>query len=325
MNLFPLLLAAAGLLAAAQADDAGSIMPTYVSLAPNIHDYTRFADGGDDSNWYVGFNNSWIVKLPPAPMGEYARAFIGAKVGRAKSRPVPNKPWLRELIDGKVYMGISQTPSWSAEQSFFLVETADMPREADPSAHIDNVGGGEWFWAEVPLAMVSFSQPNYLIIYSPTKFFVRSSSSPILAAAPVDEPAKEPRAWNNRSISGVPPRAAVNSLETPINTISPALAIKLVPATPSEVVVSELRSRPAGKKRVVSFSVGGENVAEAWVEMSRDQLDWERISRPQRRPPFLFTLGPDRYPTPGAWLRGAARDINGNTGYSDAYQVPYNP
>lgn len=310
---------------AAAQEDAGPLLPTFVSLTPNIHDYTRFADGGDDSNWYVGFNNAWIVKLPAAPMGEYSRAMIGAKVGRAKSRPVKNKPWLRELIDGKIYMGISQTPGWSAEQSFFLVETADMPREADPAAQIDGVGGGEWFWAEVPLTMISFSQPNYLIIYSPTKFFVKSSSSPILGAAPVEEPTKEPRAWNNRSISGVPPRAAVNSLETPINTISPALAIKLVPTAQAEVAVSEFKSVPSGKKRVVSFSVGGENVVETWVEMSRDQLDWERISRLQRRPPFMFTLGPDVYPAPGAWLRGAARDLGGNIGHSNAFQVPYNP
>lgn len=304
---------------------AGPVLPNYISLSPNIHDFTKFADGGDDSNWYVGFNNSWIVKLPPAPLGEYAHAFIGAKIGRAKSRPLPNKPWMRELIDGKIYMAISQQPSWTSEQSFFLAETEELPREPDAQAHIDNVGASEWFWAEVPLAMVSLSKPNYLIIWSPTSFFVRSSSSPILAAAALEEKTAEPVAWNNHSISGVPPRNPGVSLETPLNNISPALAIKLVPPSSDEVSVSEFSSTAAGHKHVVGFSVGGENIMEAWVESSRDQLDWQLLSRMQKHPPFLFTLGPDRYPPPGAYLRGAARDLVGNIGYSEPFIVPYAP
>ena len=91
-----------------------AIVPTIISLSPNLHDYERFANGGPDANWYVGFNNAWIVKLPPAPRGNFERAFIGAKIGRAKTRPAPDKPWLRETIAGKIYMGVSQTPSWTS-------------------------------------------------------------------------------------------------------------------------------------------------------------------------------------------------------------------
>ena len=100
-----------------------TILPTYLTLAPTVHDYNRFADGGPDANWYVGFNNAWIVKLPPAPPGEFLHAFIGARVGRAKTRANPEKPWIRETIPGKVYMGLSQTPSWNSEQSYFLANT----------------------------------------------------------------------------------------------------------------------------------------------------------------------------------------------------------
>src|SRR5208282_1324933 len=112
------------------------VVPTYVTLAPTVHDYTRFADGGPDANWYIGFNNAWIVKLPAAPRGEFPHAFIGAKIGRAKTRPTPGKPWLRESLPGKVYIGISPTASWSSEQSFFLAETADVPAEADPQERV---------------------------------------------------------------------------------------------------------------------------------------------------------------------------------------------
>ncbi|MBI3564522.1 MAG: hypothetical protein HY079_04920, partial [Elusimicrobia bacterium] len=301
------------------------VVPTIITLAPTVHDYTRFADGGPDANWYVGFNNAWIVKLPPAPAGEFQHAFIGAKIGRAKTRPNPEKPWIREVIPGKVYMGISQTPAWTAEQSYFLAETNDVPADADPQARVDGVGAAEWFWAEVPLSMVSFTAPNYVIVWSPSNYFTRASSAPILAAAePDDTGARETRAWNNRSILGVPPRNAANSLETPINNIYPALALKLVPPGPDEpaVSVNDLSVARAGKRVVVRFSAAGEDVSDAWVEASRDRLDWERVSKLQRRPPFVFALPAEKSPA-GLFLRGAARDVSGAIGYSDPYMVPY--
>lgn len=304
-----------------------SIVPTVVTLAPSVHDYGRFADGGPDANWYVGFNNAWIVKLPPAPAGEFAHAFIGAKLGRAKTRPVPDKPWLREVIPGKVYAGISASPAWSSEQSFFLAETRDIPAEPDPQARVDGAGAGEWFWAEVPLAQISFSAPNYLIVWSPTNYFTKASSAPILAASDFEEPGGETRAWLNRSIQGVPPRAKGASLETPLNTLAPAIAIKLVPPGPDEPAVSiaDLSVARAGRRVIVRFSAAGEDVAEAWVESSRDQLEWARVSRIQRQPPYSFSLSPEKSPAPGSFVRGVARDISGASGISDAYMIPYAP
>lgn len=303
-----------------------SIVPTIVTLAPSVHEYERFADGGSDANWYAGFNNAWIVKLPAAPAGEFARAFIGAKIGRAKTRPVAGKPWLRELIPGKVYAGISSSPAWSSEQSFFLAETRDIPAEADPQARVDGVGGGEWFWAEVPLTQVSFTQPNYLIVWSPTNYFTKASSAPILAAADIENTG-ETRAWLNRSIQGVPPRSRGASLETPLNTLAPAIAIKLVPPGPDEpaVSVADLSVAKVGGRAVVRFSAAGEDVVEAWVEASRDQLEWQRVSRLGRRPPYMFALPADKTPLPGTYVRGAAKDISGAVGYSEGFMIPYAP
>ena len=324
LSVFILLPAYAGAINSLSTVSTSTILPTYVALSHNINDFGRFADGGDDANWYIGFNNAWVVKLPPVPMGEFSRAFIGAKIGRAKARPNPNKPWLREVIDGKIYMAISQTPSFTSQQSFFLAETKDMPMEPQPDAQIEGVGAGEWFWAEVPLSLVSFSRSNYLIIYSPTEAFVKTSSSPVLAAAAVeDSGAREVRAWNNHSISGVPPRSQDGTLETPINSISPALAIKLVPPSTSEISVSEFSYERLGKKCLVRFSSWGENLDQAWVERSRDGLDWERATRVLRRQPFDFTLPQDKCPPPGEYLRGAARDVLGTTAVSDPFQVPY--
>jgi hypothetical protein len=221
-------------------------------------------------------------------------------------------------------MAISQTPSFTAQQSFFLTETEDMPLEPQPDAHIEGVGAGEWFWAEVPLALVSSSRPNYLIIYSPTEAFVKTSSSPVLAAAPVEDPgARETRAWNNHSITGVPPRNQDGALETPINSISPALAIKLTPPSTSEISVSEFIYERLGKKCLVRFSAWGENIDQAWVEHSHDGLDWERITRLQRKQPFDFTLPQDKCPQPGEYLRGAVRDVLGTVAASDSFRAPY--
>ncbi|MDP3542849.1 MAG: hypothetical protein Q8T11_10340 [Elusimicrobiota bacterium] len=310
----------------APALSTSAIVPTFVTVAPSLHDYERFADGGPDANWYIGFNNAWIVKLPPAPAGDFAHAFIGAKLGRAKTRPVPGKPWLRETIPGKVYAGISATPAWTSEQSFFLAETRDIPAEADPQARVDGVGAGEWFWAEVPLSLVSQTAPNYLIVWSPTNYFTKASSAPILAASELETGGGETRAWLNRSVQGVPPRARGASLETPLNTLAPAIAIKLVPPGPDEpaVSVADFAVARAGKRLVVRFSAAGEDVGEAWVEASRDQLEWQRASRIQRRPPFMFSLPAEKAPA-GSFLRGAARDISGAVGLSDGYMIPYAP
>lgn len=303
-----------------------SIVPTFITLSPGIHDFTRFADGGPDANWYIGFNNAWIVKLPPIPRGNFQHAYIGAKIGRAKTRPDTEKPWVREIIPGKVYIGISQTPSWTSEQSYFLAETSDIPAEADPQSRVDGIAAAEWFWSEVPLSMVSSKSPNYLIVWSPSNYFLRASSAPILAAAEPDEQAgRDARAWNNRSIMGVPPRATTGSLETPINNIYPALAIKLVPPGPDEpaVSVNDITLAHSGKRLIVRFSAAGEDVTDAWVESSRDRLDWTRVSKIQRRPPYIFTLSSDKSPNSGVYIRGAARDISGAIGYSEHVIIPY--
>ena len=52
--------------------------PVIVEQVPNPNDYSLFANGGWDGNWYVGYNNGWIKKLPPIPTGRYAHAYLGA-------------------------------------------------------------------------------------------------------------------------------------------------------------------------------------------------------------------------------------------------------
>ena len=148
-----------------------------------------------------------------------------------------------------------------------------------------------------------------------------------MAATDLAEPDGETRAWLNRSISGVPPRLRGASLETPLNTLAPAIAIKLVPPGPdgAAVSVADFGVAHAGKHVIVRFSAAGEDVAEGWVEASRDQLEWQRVSRIQYRPPYMFSLPPEKAPVPGSFLRGVARDISGALGVSAGYMIPYAP
>jgi len=290
--------------------------PFYLSLAPDLNGYTRFADGGSDSNWYIGFNNSWIVRLPPAPTDKFSRAFIGARIGRAKTSPDPKRPWLHKVIPGKVYMAISPRPAFSSKQSFFLAETADIPAERHATLHLKNTGHAEWFWAEVPKALVSTQEANYLIIWSPTRTFRSAAASPILAAhKPPARGAAESRAWNNHAILGVPPRTEDDSLKVPIGLL-PAMAIKLIPSAGAAVHVTDFSTEGDGPALTVRFSASGKDIELGWVEMSQDELEWERISRFSRTPPHIFSIPRSLLPPRGAFLRGKARDSAADEGTS---------
>jgi len=298
-----------------RARDAGSL-PTFLALSPNINDFRRFADGGSDGNWYVGFNNAWIVRLPQAPGGGFVRAFIGAKLGRAKTRPLAGRPWERRSVPGKIYVSISRTPAFSSEESFFLADGEDIPAEPDPNVYAHGMGQAQWFWTEVPIGDVSSSEPNFVIIWSPTDTYTSNLNSPILAALETSDEASlgGTHAWLNRSIRGVPPRKASGALETPINNLYPAIAIKLVPANHASVGVLRCSAEPLRKNIVFRFSVAAEDAEEAWLEASNDQLDWERVSGFIRQPPYMITIPRDAVLSKGPYLRAAASDLLGNKG-----------
>lgn len=299
-----------------------SDVPTYFALDEDLSSFVRFADGGPDDNWYVGFNNAWIVKLPPAPAGEYTRAFIGAKLGRSKTLPRRNSSE-RAAVPGKIYMAISPRAAFSPEQSFFLAETREVPAEPDAQDSSPGTGHSEWFWKEVPLNLVSFTEPNYLIIWSPNNELRDARHAPILAAADPapDEAAGPPRAWNNHSLQGVPPRVENGTLQVPIN-LKPALALKLTPAPGGGVAVPDLQVRPQKDRILVRFSTEGKNIELAWVELSTDEFEWRRVSGMLRHPPFLFSIPRDQIPPRGAYLRGKARDELAVEGHSKSVLVP---
>ncbi len=298
---------------------AKTITPLYLSLRPDLNQYYLYADGGMDGNWYVGYNNCWIVKLPPAPRGNFQKAFIGAKLGRAKTQAVEGKPLEKKAKPGKIYIGISHKPSFSSEQSFFLVSAGDIPLEPPENDSMPGTGSAEWFWAKVPLEKISTERPNYIALWSNSEYFTSSSSSPILAGA--ETTAKQENVWFNRSITGAPPRSIKTALETPVFRLQPAMAIKLIPKNNYTVSARGLMATITRDEIIVRFSANGTDVRGAWIEISYDRFDWQRISRVLSKPPFSFTFNKKTMPQDLYYLRGAAADCLENIGHSKEIMI----
>jgi len=293
-------------------------VPAYFALTKDVSRFYMYANGGFNADWYVGYNNSWIVKLPPIPVGGFAKAYIGAKLGRAKIMSWP-QGWDKTPIPGKIYMAVGQEPKFTSDNMYFLVDAADLPLEPLPNDSLEGVDSAKWFWSEVPLSRVSSEAPNYLALWSVSRYFMSSSSSPIIAAAISDD--KEENVWLNRSIRGNPP-SGENVLETPISGIKPALAFKLVPQNDYKVLIKGFMGELSSGNILVSFSTIGEDIRAAWIEMSYDKFDWQRVSRYMFRAPYFYSFKRDDLSGDMFYLRAAAVDGLENTGYSKEIAIP---
>ena len=160
---------------------ASSDYPVFDAQIPNPNDYSLFANSGYDGNWYVGYDKVWIKKLPVVPGGSYARAYLGAKLGRMKILPSVARPPEFNPIPGEIWIAIASTPVWTAPQRFKLTSTEDIPLEAGDYP-LDNTGECEWYWTEIPISSINMAGDNYVALWSPTPGLVSISSAPILAA-----------------------------------------------------------------------------------------------------------------------------------------------
>jgi hypothetical protein len=324
------LLAALGAAAAAQqvpadadkapAFAAKSPVPAYFAPEKNLGKYYLYADGGFHADWYVGYNNCWIVKLPPVPTGGYAKAFIGAKLGRAKIMSWPDS-WDTTPIPGKIYMAVNQAPTFGSDNTYFLVDASDLPREPLPNDSLDGVDSSRWLWAEVPLGRLSQSASNYLALWSDSRYFTSASSAPIVSAALSEDAGGDDDVWLNRSIRGNPP-SGDNVLETPISGMKPAMAVKLVPANEYKVFIKGFSAELTSDSITASFAAIGEDIRAAWLEVSYDKFNWQRVTRYMFRAPYFWTFGRDDISKDMFYLRAAAIDNLENTGYSREITIP---
>jgi hypothetical protein len=291
---------------------------------PNINDFVLFANGGWDGNWYVGYNNCWVSKLPPPPPGNYARAFLGARLGRMKTEPIPGRPsWERRPIPGEVDIAVSHEPLWPQSRRFLLADTRDIPLEGDAENAVEGVGEGRWFWVEVPLKYVSLESDNYVTLFSPSEKLSDAKHSPILAAG--WGRSSEANTWLNSTVQGEPPFQREDALKTGVSYFEPAIAIRLVAADAGSVSVT-LNDPPASDtvledRLVLSASVQGTDVELAWVEFSTDTRAWHRAGRALVGAPYDFTVKREQLIPGEVYLRAAARDSRMNLGHSDTVSV----
>jgi hypothetical protein len=302
---------------------AKSPVPAYFAPEKNLGKYYLYGDGGFHADWYVGYNNCWIVKLPPVPTGGYAKAFIGAKLGRAKIMSWPAS-WDTTPIPGKIYMAVSQAPSFGSDNTYFLVDASDLPREPLPNDSLDGVDSSRWLWTEVPLPRLSQEKPNYLALWSDSRYFTSASSSPIVSAAMNDGASGEDTVWLNRSIKGNPP-SGDGVLETPITGMKPAIAVKLVPANEYKVFIKGFAAELGADSITASFTAIGEDIRAAWLEISYDKFEWQRVTRYMYRPPYFWTFGRREISKDMYYLRAAAVDNLENVGYSKEITIPAAP
>jgi len=299
--------------------------PLYICELPNINDYNIFANSGWDGNWYIGYNVCWIEKivLPEGIEREnFSKAFIGAKIGRAKTRPVQGRPiWEKEPIPGLIYIAVSSTSAWKSSSRHFLVSTEDIPLEGDPENALEGVGEARWFWAEVPIKDINFEGPNFVALWSPTTSFISREVAPILCGGwGSRERQPEPNTFLNNEIQGSPPIDPENSLKTPISVFEPAIAIKLVPKGSEQNIYIEILEVKEGKKgtgnKTIVSLVSGNNIEKAWIEVATSTTSYKKIGRYVYSPPYIFTLNPEVLPKGKIFVRVGAEDIFGNRGFS---------
>jgi hypothetical protein len=298
--------------------------PVFVAKVANPNDYSLFANAGWDGNWYVGFNTCWVKKLPVIPAGNYARAFLGVKLGRMKSQPRdPKRPWEKTTIPGDIYMAISSTGAWTREQSYFVARTQDIPLEGDPENALEGVGESQWFWGEVPLDQVNLSGDNFVALWSPTEALVTASSAPILAAT---WGGKEQDNWLSHDVRGAPPLTAEHTFDTPISYFQPAIALKLIPKVAegqhplSVQVIGWRNGTPEHLKPIVTADVKGDEIESAWLEYMKYHT-WTPVGRPLWKAPYIFSVEQTELPQGRVRLRVAACNIWEDRAASEPFTV----
>jgi len=239
--------------------------PLYIAELPNIHEYDLFANNGWDGNWYAGYDHAWIQKLRAVPeRDDYKKAFIGVKLGRAKTKKQIDKKLSQQINDAekklapaggdekknllagienlkkkkelsnsiKFYMALSDDSDFSDDKKYFLAENSEIPLEGDWEEAINNIGCSRWFWAEVPVDKISKERENYIAVWSDNPLLDSAVFAPVIAAGWSDSDGKD--SFLVTETAGKPPEG----IEKSISFFAPALCVKLVPENNFKVSVS---------------------------------------------------------------------------------------
>ncbi|PIV19578.1 MAG: hypothetical protein COS41_00365 [Elusimicrobia bacterium CG03_land_8_20_14_0_80_50_18] len=244
----------------------GASEPLYIANLPNIHEYELFANNGWTGNWYVGYDHCWITELPPAPEKKnFKKAFIGVKLGRAKSlkqlkagiqgeidalsqklaeaAPAEKANLTAEIEslkkkspeNAKIIIAVSDNADFSGRKSYLAALNSEIPLEGDNSEALNNVGESRWFWTEVPMSAISAEKTNFVAAWSDNPLFASVSYAPVIAAGWSE---KNKYAYLSTDNFGKAPK----NPEKKISFFTPALCIRLVPDNKQIFKVSVLKA-----------------------------------------------------------------------------------
>jgi len=315
-----------------QQQSQGTItLPKYICELTNLNDYSVFATNGWDASWYVGFNLCWIEEFSLPQNQGIEKAFIGVKLGRAKTYTPDGKPrWKKEIVPGSIYVALSSSPAWRATDSYFLCTTEEIPLEGDKEYATDGTGEARWFWAQVPMNKINFEGKNFVAIYSPSENLSKPENCPIIAGG---FGTGDIKSWINNDINGYAPMDIETSLKTPIASFRPAIAIKLVPQNTKQEIGVEIAEILPGatntSNKTLAVKVSGQSIEKLWIEYTTDKAEaqetgnanWQKTGTAIYGVPYMLTLKPSALPSGDVFISVAAMDEWGNIGYSEAINV----
>jgi len=282
--------------------------PAIIAEVKNLNDFGLFATSGWDGNWYVGYNHAWVTKLPQAPKGNYTKAYLGAKLGRAKNimrrqleRARTHFERLKNLPEEQREALAKQLKYESFKKIGEKIEELGRKLSLPDSGKIyiginSSPGWGRnhsFFLVseeDIPLegdpeeALEGVGEakwfwvevPLSLISFDKENYLAIWSPDETLNSAQVSPilasawGSKETNTWLDEKSEGRPP----SFLSRSVTIFEPALAIKLVPANDKRVsveIIDIMDAEEIREKSVVSATVSGEDIVRAWLEISRDK------------------------------------------------------
>lgn len=280
--------------------------PVVIAEAENLNDFGLFATSGWDGNWYVGYNHAWVTMLPKAPKGNYVKAYLGARLGRAKNfmrrelyRARNHFEHLKDLPVEEREASAKQLKYGSFEQINEKIEELESKLSSPYSGKIYIGINSSPQWDEshsfflvseedIPLegdpeeALEGVGEAKWFWIEVPLSMINFDKENYIAIWSP-DENLNSAQvspilasAWGSETVNtwldeesgGKPP----SSLTRSVTIFEPALVIKLVPLNEKKVSVEILDvadGEEIKEKRPITASVSGGDIVRAWLEISK--------------------------------------------------------
>jgi len=282
--------------------------PVIIAEVENLNDFGLFATSGWDGNWYVGYNHAWVTKLPEAPKDSYTKAYLGAKLGRAKNvirrqleRARSHLERLKNLPEEQREASAKRLKYGNFKEISKKIKELEKKLSSPHSGNIYVGINSSPRWDEkrsffliseedIPLegdpeeALEGVGEAKWFWVEVPLSLISFDKQNYVAIWSPDENlnsaqvapilasawGSNEVNTWLDQESEGKPP----SSLTRSVTIFEPALAIKLVPPNHKMVSVEILDisdGQEVKEKVVVTASVSGGDIVRAWLEISRDK------------------------------------------------------